>query len=613
MKRFLFYILFLLIISPIPAEGQLIKKAGEIVRNTFESDRSDTIISESNLPIEERIRLDSIRLHEMNLRLQEMKLQEALLKSALSDAQGRNHISDSIKRAHQLHIIDSLKQTTSGVPVVVEADTIFMLYVAMGGRSPYDRAETIAQTILNIGKDRRLSRDSVHTLDNENYIDIMYGDKVIMSVTEQDALWEGKTTDELAKEYVPLLTAKIKDLKEENSLWLIVRRSAIFVLVLIMQYLIFKLINWLFRRLRRRIVKFKHEKMKALVFRNYEVLNKSRLSRVLIFASNILRYFILLLVLIITIPILFSIFPQTEDLAMKIFYYIFDPIKMVVKSVIEYIPNLFIILVIWYCVRYIVKGFNYLSNEIQSEKLKISGFYPEWAHPTFNIVRFLLYAFMIAMIYPYLPGAKSGVFQGISVFVGLIVSLGSSTVIANFIAGFVITYMRPFKDGDFIKVKETLGTVIEKTPFVTRLRTIKNEVVTIPNSFIMSSDTVNYSASARRYGLIIHSVMTMGYDVPWRKVHELLIKAALKTEGVLEYPQPFVLELDLNDNYMCYQINAYIKDASDMPQITSSLLQNVQDLFHDAEIDLVAPHFFARREGEFPKDRAKFRRIHSLD
>lgn len=149
---------------------------------------------------------------------------------------------------------------------------------------------------------------------------------------------------------------------------------------------------------------------------------------------------------------------------------------------------------------------------------------------------------MIAMIYPHLPGADSGVFQGISVFVGLIVSLGSSAVIGNVIAGLVITYMRPFKLGDRIRLNETTGNVIEKTPFVTRLRTPKNEVVTIPNSFVMSSHTVNYSASARMYGLIIHSDVTMGYEVPWQQVHSLLIEAALNTPGVKEDPRPFVLE-----------------------------------------------------------------------
>ena len=305
---------------------------------------------------------------------------------------------------------------------------------------------------------------------------------------------------------------------------------------------------------------------------------------------------------------LFAIFPQTEKLALRIFIYIMEPVKMVFKSIIEYIPNLFIILVIWYCIKYIIKGMQYIANEIENEKLKITGFYPDWAQPTFNIIRFLLYAFMIAMVYPYLPGSKSGVFQGISVFVGLIISLGSSTVIGNIIAGLVITYMRPFKLGDRIKLNETTGNVIEKTPFVTRLRTPKNEVVTIPNSFIMSSHTVNYSASARQFGLIIHTTVTIGYDAPWRQVHQLLINAARSTPGVLAHPKPFVLETELQDYYPCYQINAYIKDADRLAQITSDLHQNIQDTFNEAGVEIMSPHYFAGRDGSattIPEDYLK--------
>ncbi|MDE5976365.1 MAG: mechanosensitive ion channel family protein, partial [Muribaculaceae bacterium] len=366
---------------------------------------------------------------------------------------------------------------TPGIPVVVEGDTLFMIYAAKGGYSPRDRAEMISTAIEKIGKERRLRRDSLHMLDNNSYIDIMFGDKMIMSITEQDALWQGTTQEDLAERYGSIVRHKIDYLRNENSFWQIVKRGVLFVLVIAMQCLLFKLINWLFGKLRRKIIDFKDERLKPIVVRDYELLNTHRLGEVLIWVSNVVRYLLLLLLLIFTVPILFAIFPQTENLALKIFFYIIDPIRMVVKGVIEYIPNLFIIAVIWYCVKYIIKGLRYIAEEIEHDKLKISGFYPEWAHPTFNIIRFLLYAFMIAMIYPYLPGAESGVFQGISVFVGLIVSLGSSTVISNFIAGFVITYMRPFKTGDFIKVKDTVGNVIEKTPFVTRLRTIKNEVV----------------------------------------------------------------------------------------------------------------------------------------
>lgn len=592
------------------AHAQLIKKAGQLIQNTFDGHRNSDTLSEAEevVALEEELKADSVRIKEMTLQLQEMRLNEMLLRAELDKERNMTVVADSLKRERQLQIIDSLRNVTKGVPVRIEDDTLFMVYAARGGYSPFDRAEMITETLLKIGKERRLSRDSVYMLENENYIDIMYGNKVIVSITEQDALWQGTTRHKLAERYVPILVAKIKYMKNENSFWQILKRSGLFVLVLTMQCLIFKLINYLFRRLRRKIIRYGQQRLKPIIVRDYELLNKRRLCHMVIYICNFIRYIILLLLLIFTVPILFSIFPQTEKLALRIFYYIVDPIKMVGKSIVEYIPNLFIIIVIWYCVRYIIKGLHYIANEIQNEKLKISGFYPDWAEPTFNIIRFLLYAFMIAMIYPYLPGSESGVFQGISVFVGLIVSLGSSTVIANFIAGFVITYMRPFKVGDFIKVKDTVGNVIEKTPFVTRLRTIKNEVVTIPNSFIMTSDTVNYSASARQYGLIIHTVMTMGYETPWRKVHELLIKAALSTEGVLEHPKPFVLELELNDNYMCYQINAYIKDANHLPVITSDLLQNIQDYFHSAGIELVAPHYYSTRDGNGSKIPKEFHR-----
>lgn len=538
---------------------------------------------------------DSLRLAELTARLEEMRLNEMLLKSRLQEYIA-HQTEDSTKREASLRLIDSLRTVTAGIPVIVETDTLFTIYAARGGHSAADRAESVEQMISRLTQATNLKRDSIYLLDNETYIDIMCGDKVIHSVTEQDALWQGQQLSTLADELTPIISDKIDELRDKNSFWQILKRAAMFVTVIFVQTLLVKIINRLFRRLRRRIVRLMRQRMKPVVVQDYELLNVRHLCRILIFLSRILRYSVLLVLFILTIPILFSIFPQTESLAYRIFDYIIDPVKMVGKAVLDYIPNLFIIAIIWVCIRYIVKGLRYISNEIKNEKLKISGFYPDWAEPTFNIIRFLLYAFMIAMIYPYLPGSESGVFQGISVFIGVIVSLGSSTVISNFIAGFVITYMRPFRTGDFVKVNDTIGNVIEKSPFVTRLRTIKNEMVTIPNSFIISSNTINYSTSARQYGLIIHTMLTMGYDVPWRQVHELLINAAIATPGVLEHPAPFVLETELNDNYMCYQINAYIKNADDMPQIMSDLLQNIQDHFNQAGIELFAPHHFTTRD-----------------
>lgn len=488
---------------------------------------------------------------------------------------------------------------------MVEGDTLYYLFAKRGGHTPQQRAEMNAAAITELGKRFNLQPDSVYTESSDIVTDLMYGNKVLASFIDQDGLWEGCSRDQLAAAKRKVIVDKLKVMKDEHSLWQLGKRILYFILVIIGQYLLFKLTTWLFNKLKVRIQRLKDTKLKPISIQEYELLDTQKQVNLLVFLANLLRYAVMLLQLILTVPLLFSIFPQTKDLAYKLFSYIWDPIKSIFLGIVEYVPNLFTIFVIWLAVKYLVRLVHYLASEIQSERLKIGGFYADWAMPTFHIVRFLLYAFMIAMIYPYLPGSKSGVFQGISVFVGLIVSLGSSTVIGNIIAGLVITYMRPFKLGDRIKLNDTTGNVIEKTPLVTRIRTPKNEVVTIPNSFIMSSHTVNFSQSARDYGLIIHSEVSVGYDIPWRKTHQLLVEAALNTPGVVDDPRPFVLETSLQDYYPVYQVNAYIKDANQLAQVYSDLHQNIQDRFNEEGIEIMSPHYIATRDGSettIPKD-----------
>lgn len=548
---------------------------------------------------------DSVRMADMKKELEEARLSEANMRMEMEQMRLKAFAADSVKLAQQRARIDSLRQFTPGVPVVVEGDTLFYLYTKRGGYTPLQRAEMIDAAIMQLGKRFTLHPDSVYIESSDIVTDLMYGNKVIASFTDQDGLWEGRSREQLATDKRKIVVQKLKELKEEHSLWQLGKRILYFVLVLAGQYLLFWLTGWLFRKLKVRIQKLKDTRLKPISIQNYELLDTQRQVNLLIFLSNLLRYVIMLLQLLITVPLLFAIFPQTKGLAYQIFSYIWNPIKNILVGIVDYIPNLFAILIICFAVKYLVRLVHYLSREVEAGRLKFGGFYPDWAMPTYHIIRFLLYAFMIAMIYPYLPGAKNGVFQGISVFVGLIISLGSSTVIGNVIAGLVITYMRPFKLGDRIQLNDTTGNVIEKTPLVTRIKTPKNEVVTIPNSFIMSSHTVNYSASAREYGLITHSEVTIGYDVPWRQVHQLLIEAALNTPGVIDDPRPFVLETSLSDWYPVYQINAYIREADKLAQIYSDLHQNIQDRFNEAGIEIMSPHYMAMRDGNestIPKD-----------
>ena len=548
---------------------------------------------------------DSVRMADMKKELEEARLSEANMRMEMEQMRLKAFAADSVKLAQQRARIDSLRQFTPGVPVVVEGDTLFYLYTKRGGYTPLQRAEMIDAAIMQLGKRFTLHPDSVYIESSDIVTDLMYGNKVIASFTDQDGLWEGRSREQLATDKRKIVVQKLKELKEEHSLWQLGKRILYFVLVLAGQYLLFWLTGWLFRKLKVRIQKLKDTRLKPISIQNYELLDTQRQVNLLIFLSNLLRYVIMLLQLLITVPLLFAIFPQTKGLAYQIFSYIWNPIKNILVGIVDYIPNLFAILIICFAVKYLVRLVHYLSREVEAGRLKFGGFYPDWAMPTYHIIRFLLYAFMIAMIYPYLPGAKNGVFQGISVFVGLIISLGSSTVIGNVIAGLFITYMRPFKLGDRIQLNDTTGNVIEKTPLVTRIKTPKNEVVTIPNSFIMSSHTVNYSASAREYGLIIHSEVTIGYDVPWRQVHQLLIEAALNTPGVIDDPRPFVLETSLSDWYPVYQINAYIREADKLAQIYSDLHQNIQDRFNEAGVEIMSPHYMAMRDGNestIPKD-----------
>ena len=548
---------------------------------------------------------DSVRMADMKKELEEARLSEANMRMEMEQMRLKAFAADSVKLAQQRARIDSLRQFTPGVPVVVEGDTLFYLYTKRGGYTPLQRAEMIDAAIMQLGKRFTLHPDSVYIESSDIVTDLMYGNKVIASFTDQDGLWEGRSREQLATDKRKIVVQKLKELKEEHSLWQLGKRILYFVLVLAGQYLLFWLTGWLFRKLKVRIQKLKDTRLKPISIQNYELLDTQRQVNLLIFLSNLLRYVIMLLQLLITVPLLFAIFPQTKGLAYQIFSYIWNPIKNILVGIVDYIPNLFAILIICFAVKYLVRLVHYLSREVEAGRLKFGGFYPDWAMPTYHIIRFLLHAFMIAMIYPYLPVAKNGVFQGISVFVGLIISLGSSTVIGNVIAGLVITYMRPFKLGDRIQLNDTTGNVIEKTPLVTRIKTPKNEVVTIPNSFIMSSHTVNYSASAREYGLIIHSEVTIGYDVPWRQVHQLLIEAALNTPGVIDDPRPFVLETSLSDWYPVYQINAYIREADKLAQIYSDLHQNIQDRFNEAGVEIMSPHYMAMRDGNestIPKD-----------
>jgi len=370
------------------------------------------------------------------------------------------------------------------------------------------------------------------------------------------------------------------------------------LLILIIGIILY-VVGKIFNRIKLYILKNSDKYFKGVSYNNINFLSPQRQQSLLMRLYGFIKIAALIFIVYLSLPALFSIFPATENYTKTLLHWILSPAKSALMGFIRFLPSLVTIIVIIFIFKYAIKVIKFFFDEIKQENIKIDGFYSDWAMPTFNIIRFLLLAFMIVVIFPYLPGSDSSIFKGVSVFVGVLFSLGSSNAIANMVAGLVITYMRPFKIGDFIKIGDVSGEVIEKTALVTRIRTPKFEDITIPNSTVLSSTSTNFSANTKQNnnGLLIHTTVTIGYDVPWKDIHKALIDAALKTEMTEKEPIPFVLQTSLDDFYVSYQINVYTKEPTKQPRIYSSLHQNIQDSFNAAGIEIMSPHYSALRDG----------------
>ncbi|KAB8040910.1 mechanosensitive ion channel [Silvanigrella paludirubra] len=384
------------------------------------------------------------------------------------------------------------------------------------------------------------------------------------------------------------------NLNETETIWLSVFYTIVATLVLLVLYYF---LNIIFNKINNKISGLKGSKIRSLTFRNFELLTEDRLLGFILWSLSATRIIIILFLLYFYIPLVFSFFPWTENFVPTLLHYVIDPLKKVLFVIINYLPKIFLIFIIMIITKYILRFTKFIFNEISKGSIQINGFYKDWAEPSYKLTRILILAFSLIIIFPYLPGSGSPAFQGISVFLGILFSLGSSSAVANMVSGIVLTYMMPFKVGDRVKISSTVGDVIEKNLLVIRVRTIKNEDITIPSSMVLGSHIINYSSSADSYGLILNQTISIGYDTPWRIVHELLIKSALKTNGILNEPVPFVLQTQLNDFYVSYEINAYTRQPNQMANIYSELNQNIRDNFNMAGVEIMSPHYTSIRNG----------------
>lgn len=394
-----------------------------------------------------------------------------------------------------------------------------------------------------------------------------------------------------------MIAANFEKHKEATSFSTVMKEIGLALLVILIFSALIYFTGKLFKWTASKIELSEEKTIKGIKVKDYTLFDAKRQVNALLTANKILKWFLILLLIYIALPILFGIFPWTKNFSEVLFGYILNPLRKITSGIWNYLPNLITIIVIIIFFKYVMKGIHFLKEEVANENLKFPGFYPDWANPTFQIIRVLVYAFMVVVIYPYLPGSDSPIFKGVSVFLGFLFTFGSAGSLANVVAGLVLTYMRLFKIGDRVKIGEVFGDVIEKSLLVTRVRTAHNEIISIPNSTVMSSHTINYSSDAIEKGLILHTTVTIGYDASWKKVHEALLEAANGTEFILKEPKPFVFQTSLEDFYVAYEINGYTKNANQQGAIYSELNRHIQDCFNEAGIEIMSPHYRAGRDG----------------
>ncbi|OEK07040.1 mechanosensitive ion channel family protein [Roseivirga misakiensis] len=492
--------------------------------------------------------------------------------------------------------IEQQKAEQKRLNYAIDNDSTMFIYRGAGPYSLEERGEKVKENIRQ-SKDRFTSEKPI-IVKSEDGNEIFCGEKLIMTVYDADAKAIGLSRNAATEYYADL----IQQLRETEDIPKVEVKSLILnigiAVVIVILFLIgLRYYNRLFRLVYMKIRGQKGKMLKGFKVKTYEVLTEEKQILFVTYIAKGLRIAVLLFIIYLLLPVLFSLFPWTQGIATTLFGYILDPLKSIGNKFLLFIPDLLTITVIWFVTKYVLKLLAFFKDEVAKGKLELPGFYKEWAKPTYNIIKILVIALSFIAIWPLLPMSDSDIFKGVSTFIGLLVALGGAGAISNVIAGLVITYMRSFKIGDRVRIGEVMGDVKEKSLLNTRIKTIKNEIITIPNSHMLNSHTINYTTANDEEGLILHTTITLGYDVPWRSVHEVLIEAALATEHVKKLPKPYVLQTSLDDFYVSYQLNARTREIHKMALIYSKLHQNIQDKCNEAGIEILSPHYGAQRDG----------------
>ncbi len=482
-------------------------------------------------------------------------------------------------------------------PAVVDSAPVFLdgeMLFRVRGVSAFpaaQRAQVIARRIAEAADDPLVLPDSVRTVPVGMGLKIVAGRHDIVTILDADARMETITVQELAAACLLRVRTAIREYRLDRdpgrTLRSVVTVAAVGVVLALALMLFVRIARrvegWVARRYRHRAG--------TVQGGAFEVISADRLWWLLQAATRVVRVAVVVALVYFYLQWALELFPWTRHFGRTLLSLVSNPVRTIVRGFIGYLPELFFLIVLAVIARWALRLVAAFFAAVERGQVELPDFDPEWAQPTYRIVRTFLIALFVVVAYPYIPGSESAAFKGVSLLAGVLFSLGSSSIISNLVAGYSMIYRRAFRVGDRIRINDAVGDVVAIRALVTSLRTPKNEEIIIPNSEILNSPILNYSALAREGSLILHTTVGIGYEVPWRQVEAMLLMAAARTEGLRHDRPAFVLQTSLGDFCVVYELNVHCECAQQMAFLYTALHRNIQDVFNEYGVQIMTPAY----------------------
>jgi small-conductance mechanosensitive channel len=498
------------------------------------------------------------------------------------------------------------ERASDGVPpsawITLDGRKVLEVRVAAGAQTPQRVAERGSRVLEELAKNQQLDPEQLVVKEDPPYfvVGVQNRDGSFqpqLAVDERAARAFALSREELALLYRDQLRGALKQYRSTHSLEAWLMGLGLALVVLLLYVLWWQLQTELNRRLQRWLdARFGAS---GLRWGGNQVLDGEQVRGALQVLRRLGHWTLLLVASYLLIPLLLSFFPPTQAIAEGLRAHILRVMGQLMDGGTNAIPNLLAVALILFLTRLAMQACKAWFATIERGRLVFPGFYREWARPTGRMVSGAILLVGVVTAYPYIPGSGSRAFQGAGLFVGLLAALGSSAVATNVISGLMLIYTRAFQEGDRIEINGVLGVVQDRDLLVTRIVTPRQEVVSLPNASVIASPILNYSFSRREAAqpVAVATTITIGYDVPWRQVHLLLLGAATSVAGISAEPPPFVLQTSLNDFHISYELNAFVGDVLRYREILSDLLGAIQDEFAEAGVEILSPAYHAMRNG----------------